>query len=82
MSTTQTRVLLNTATRYKAFIKDVMKCKDDVVEALEDYQGIVDVETFGEFESEEWNGVVKQFLSPPMKSGGTVPSSNNYGLFL
>lgn len=50
---------------------DVMKCKPDVIKALEDYQGITDVETFGEFENEEWNGVVKQFLSPPMKSGGT-----------
>ena len=71
MSTTQNRVLLNTTTRYNAFMKDVMKCKPDVIKALEDYQGITDVETFGEFENEEWNGVVKQFLSPPMKSGGT-----------
>ena len=53
-------------------MNDVMKCNYDVVKALEDYQGITDVETFGEFESEEWNGVVKQFLSPPMKSGGTA----------
>ena len=72
MSTTQTRTLLNTTTRYKAFMNDVMKCNYEVVKALEDYQGITDVETFGEFESEEWNGVVKQFLSPPMKSGGTA----------
>ena len=53
-------------------MRDEMKCKPDVVKALEDYQGIDDVETFGEFETEDWIGVVKQFLSPPMKSGGTA----------
>jgi hypothetical protein len=55
-------------------MKDEMKCKDEFVKALDDYQGVKEVKEFGEFESSEWDGIGKQFLSPPMKvgTGGTL----------
>jgi hypothetical protein len=40
-------------------MKDEMKCKDDVVKALEDYQGVNKVKKFEEFESSEWDGIGK-----------------------
>ena len=68
---------LNTNTRCKAFMKDEMKCKEEVVKALEDYQGVKEIDSFEEFESDKWNGIAKQFLSPPMKevSGNLVKPS-------
>jgi len=65
----QASLPLNTDTRFKAFMKDEMKCKDEVVKALENYQGVTAVKSFEEFESSEWNGIAKQFLNPPMKAG-------------
>ena len=50
-------------------MKDEMKCKVEVVKALENYQGVKKVKKFEEFESSEWDGIGKQFLSPPMKVG-------------
>ena len=58
-------------------MKDEMKCKDEVVKALENYQGVTAVKSFEEFESAEWNGIAKQFLNPPMKigTGGNLKNS-------
>ena len=63
----QTSTPLNTPTRFKAFMKDEMKFKTEVITALDDYQGVKEIDSFEEFESDKWNGIAKQFLSPPMK---------------
>ena len=63
----QTSSPLNTNNRFVAFMKDEMKCSDEVIQALEDYQGVKEVKSFDEFESSEWNRIAKQFLNPPMK---------------
>ena len=60
---------LNTVNWFKAFMQDEMKCKPKVIQTLDDYQGVTTIDSFEEIESEEWNGIVKQFLSPPMKVG-------------
>jgi len=72
MSAVQAITPLNTITRFKTFMQDEIKCKPEVIEALEDFQGVTSVDEFEEFESDEWNGIVKQFLSPPMIVGGTA----------
>ena len=50
---------LTTDAKFKTFMKDEMKCKDEVVKALEDFQGVTEVKSLEEFESAEWNGIAK-----------------------
>ena len=40
-----------------------------LIQAFDDYQGVTTIDSFEDFESEECNSIVKQFLSPPMKVG-------------
>ena len=58
---------LSSGADFKTFMKDEMKCNTNVITALKDYQGVNSVEEFEEFASSEWDGIGKQFLSPPMK---------------
>ena len=64
----QTSTPLNTNTWFKTFMADEMKCKPEVIKALNDYQGVNTIDSFEDFESDKWNSIVKQFLSPPMKA--------------
>ena len=63
---------LSSGDDFKTFMKDEMKCNTNVIKALKDYQGVTSVEEFEEFASSEWDGIGKQFLSPPMKKVSNV----------
>ena len=77
VSTVQTKTPLTTVARFKTFMRNEMKCSDEVVNGLDTYQGINDLDEFKGMEETDWNTVTKQLLSPPdtVTSGTSTKTS-------
>ena len=77
MTTVQTNTPLTTNTRFKAFMKNEMKCSDAVITGLDIYQGINELDEFKGMEETDWYTVTKQLLSPPDTVTGTSSSKTS-----